>query len=122
MIKVIISGANGRMGKKVYEAIETSNVLKAVCGVDIVENLSNPDYPVYSSFNCVKDKADVIIDFSAPATLDSILDYAINNGCSAVLCSTGYTSEHIQKIQSVRILMMQKQHCLLQPCLPGLLL
>ena len=34
MINVLISGANGRMGKKVFEAAEKSTAVKAVCGID----------------------------------------------------------------------------------------
>ncbi len=98
MVNVLINGANGRMGKKVFEACTLSQNVKAICGVDLIENLTNPDFPVYKNFNDVKEKIDVIIDFSAPASLDAVLNFAINNSCSAVLCSTGYTEEHIQKI------------------------
>ena len=74
MINVLICGANGRMGKKVYDAVSLSNNLKAVCGVDLVENLST-DYPVYSSFEKVTEKVDVVIDFSSPKSLPAILDF-----------------------------------------------
>ena len=98
MVNVLINGANGRMGKKVFEASALSENVKAVCGVDLNENFTNPNFPIYNSFNLVKEKVDVIIDFSAPASLDAVLNFAINNKCSAVLCSTGYTAEHIEKI------------------------
>lgn len=98
MINVLINGANGRMGKKVYEACLCSGDVKAVCGVDLVENFSNTDYPIYSSFDSVKENVDVIIDFSAPASLDFIIDYVNKTGVSAVLCATGYTQTQIEKI------------------------
>ncbi len=99
MINLLINGANGRMGKKVYEASLLSNKLKAVCGVDLIESKSNPDYPVYSSFDNVTEKIDVIIDFSAPASLDGILKFATKNCIPVVLCATGYTQKDIEKIQ-----------------------
>ena len=100
MVRVLINGANGKMGKKVFEACSLSNNVKAVCGVDLTENLSNPDFPVYCGFEAVKEEIDVIIDFSAPASLDAVLKFTLKNKCKAVLCSTGYTKEHLDKIES----------------------
>ncbi len=99
MFNLLINGANGRMGKKVFETSLSSKNVKAICGVDLTENLSNSDFPVYSSFDCVSEKIDVIVDFSAPASLDSILNFAIKNSIPAVLCSTGYKAEHLEKIE-----------------------
>ncbi len=99
MINVLISGALGRMGKKVYEASLLSDNVKAVCGVDIKEDKSNPDYPVYSSFKAVNEKVDVVIDFSASATLGAILEYCTANGTPAVLCATGYQDGDVEKVK-----------------------
>lgn len=99
MINLLISGANGRMGKKVFEASLNSQNIKAVCGVDIKSDCSNKDFPVYDSFSKVKEKIDIVIDFSAPATLDSILEYCLANKVPAVLCATGYTAEQVQKVK-----------------------
>ena len=96
----MINGANGRMGKKVFEACSLSETVKAVCGVDLIENKTNPDFPIYNSFDTVNEKVEVLIDFSAPASLDAVLKFALKNKCAAVLCSTGYTAEHIQKIEN----------------------
>ena len=101
MIKVIIVGANGRMGKKVFEICSQTENVTAVCGIDINENLSNHAFPVFNSFNKIPLKADVIIDFSSPSSLDAVLDYAVSSSTPAVLCSTGYTAEQVEKIKSV---------------------
>lgn len=100
MINVLISGALGRMGKKVFEAATLNENVKAVCGVDLKEDFSLSDFPVYASFDDVKEKVDVLIDFSAPANLDKILEYVLKNNIPAVLCATGYTEEHVQKVKS----------------------
>lgn len=98
MINILISGANGRMGKKVYEsACKNPNVL-AVCGVDIICDCKNSDFPIYDCFDKVKEKVDVVIDFSAPSTLDSILEYCCKNSIPAILCATGYDQEKLDKI------------------------
>lgn len=100
MVNVLISGANGRMGKKVYEACALSDKVTAICGVDLVENLSNKNYPIYSNFDAVNEKIDVVIDFSAPTSLDGILAFASQSKCALVLCSTGYNQSDIEKIKN----------------------
>ena len=100
MINLLISGALGRMGKKVYEACATAEDISPVCGVDRFEDNSNKNFPVYSSFEQVKEKVDVIIDFSAPANLPNILDFCVKNSVPAVLCSTGYSEEDVNAVKT----------------------
>lgn len=97
MIKILISGALGKMGANVISAISTDNEVVAVCGVDRVEDL-NGSIPVYDSFDKVSEQVDVIIDFSSPKALDGILDFISKKGIGAVLCSTGYSSDDLAKI------------------------
>ena len=99
MVNVLISGANGRMGKKVFEAAATSDKVGAICGVDLVANLSE-NFPIYASFNDVKEKVDVVVDFSAPSNLDNILTFCKNKSVNAVLCATGYSEEDLKKIEN----------------------
>ena len=100
MVNVLISGALGRMGKKVFEAtLNHQNLIKAVAGVDIKEDFYNANYPIYDSISKVTEKIDVVVDFSSPNSLDGILNYSLTNGVPAVLCSTGYSEEDIAKIK-----------------------
>lgn len=43
-------------------------------------------------------KADVIIDFSNPALLDDILEYAVKYNTPCVICTTGFSADEIDKI------------------------
>lgn len=99
-MNLLISGALGRMGKKVFDASVLDGELTPVCGVDRFENLENKNFPVYDSYSKVTEKVDVIIDFSAPATLPSLLEYAINNKVPAVLCATGYQQPELDAINN----------------------
>ena len=99
MVKILINGANGRMGKKVKELCLLTDGVQAVCGVDLVENLSDNTYPIYSSFDSVKEDVDVIIDFSSPSSLDNELNFAIKTSTPVVLCPTGFTEDQIEKIK-----------------------
>ena len=99
MVKILISGANGRMGKKVFESALNSADVSAVCGVDIKSDCNNSSFPIYDNFSTVKEEVDVVIDFSAPASLDNILDFCLNKNIPAILCATGYSLEQIEKIK-----------------------
>ncbi len=99
MINVLIHGALGKMGQKVYTACNNTEGVTPLCGVDIVDNFDNANFPVYSSLTKVATKPDVIIDFSRPDSLNCILDYAVKNNVPVVLCTTGLTKEDISKIE-----------------------
>lgn len=96
MIDVIIVGSGGRMGKFVSLGAKKDGNLNIVCGVDKFNN--GESFPVFSNFSEVNVKAHIIIDFSNPALLDSMLEFAINNKIGLVIATTGYSEEQIEKI------------------------
>ena len=98
MINILISGANGRMGKKVFEACAKDNEVKAVCGVDLVDCINN-EFNIYSSFSKVTEKVDVVIDFSSRLNLTNVLEFCVKTGAKAILCATGMTEEDIALIK-----------------------
>ncbi len=97
MINILICGIGGKMGRAVYSLLGEEGNAKAVCGVD-VHAPEDIKIPVYKSFNEVKEKVDVIIDFSSPAVLKSELDWAVQNGAGVVLGPTGYNEEQLKLI------------------------
>lgn len=101
MIKVLISGALGKMGKKVFDACKISENVTAVCGVDIKEDFSNENFPVYQDFTSVKETVDVIIDFSSPLNFDRLTAYIEEKKIPAVLCATGYSEEQNDKVKEL---------------------
>ncbi len=97
MLKVILSGACGRMGAQVTSLAESRNV-KIVAGVD-VNIRSDMPYPVYPDFSLVTEAADAIIDFSRPEGLHAILQYALAKKLPCVLCATGYNESDLAAIK-----------------------
>ena len=92
MIKILLSGAHGRMGKAVLAATEsTSGRLEVISGVDIADG--NSTFPVYHDINLTVEKPDVIIDFSHHTSLPSIMEYAVKHNVPAVIATTGHTEE-----------------------------
>ncbi len=53
------------------------------------------------NFDNVKEKADVIIDFSNPANLDMIIDYVKKTKTPVVFATTGYTDSELEKINEL---------------------
>lgn len=98
MIKAILCGASGKMGGFVAAAAEADGEIRVVAGVDKINN--GEKFPIFSSFSDINVKADVIIDFSNPALLDDLLDYAVKNNIPAVIATTGYSDSQIEKIRS----------------------
>ena len=98
MIKVLINGCNGKMGQEVIKAIHDNEKFTVLNGVDKEEN---PDYifPVYTNKNDIKEKPDVIIDFSIPVATMQILEYAKSNKVPIVIATTGLSEEQKQKIK-----------------------
>lgn len=98
MTDIILCGANGRMGKFITDAVLKRDDIRIVAGVDL-NTEACAGFPVFSSISDVNIPADVIVDFSHPALLDSILDYVKEKKVPAVLATTGYSAEATAKIR-----------------------
>ncbi len=96
-VKILISGASGKMGHAVAAAIAGREDCTVSAGVDI-RTEPYGDFPIFRSFSELKEKPDVIIDFSDPAILDDLLEYCLVNGVPAVLATTGYQEAQIAAI------------------------
>ena len=92
-MKIILCGACGKMGKMISELAGA----QIVCGVDL--HPSPMPYPVYQSFDEIKEQADCLIDFSSATNLKERLDYCKKNHLPAVLASTGYTEADCKLIE-----------------------
>ena len=98
MVRLIINGANGFMGQVVANIAKQDPDVHVVCGVDMFPARFKNDFPVYASYDMVIEKADVLIDFSRPEALPSIIDYVKSSGIAAVLCTTGYSKDEQARI------------------------
>lgn len=99
MVNITISGANGKMGKVIASVISEREDCKVISGIDIVTDTAC-DFPVYARPDELPVKPDVIIDFSHPSALNSLLEYCLSTGTAVVLATTGYTDEDIVKIKN----------------------
>lgn len=98
MTNIVISGANGKMGKVINNVISLRDDCRVIAGIDI-NTESYADFPIFASPDMLPEKPDVIIDFSHPSALDSLIGYALSTGTPLVLATTGYSDEQIEKIK-----------------------
>lgn len=97
MTKIILCGANGKMGHVIQSVVAGRDVCEIVAGVDI--NTESTGFPVYSTFGEIKETADVIIDFSNPALLDSMLAFSEDKKIPVVIATTGYDDKQKKQIE-----------------------
>ncbi|WP_454969667.1 4-hydroxy-tetrahydrodipicolinate reductase [Eubacterium sp.] len=97
MTRIILSGCCGKMGGVIQNIVANRDDATIVAGVDKFNN-NMTDFPVYESILDVKEEADVVIDFSNPSLLDSLLEYGKNTKTALVIATTGYDDCQKKKI------------------------
>jgi len=99
MTKVLVYGCNGFMGHVVCDLIREMDQVEVAAGVDVKEP-EHASYPFFPSLEEVSTEVDVIIDFSAAAAVDSVLDYAVEKRIPLVECTTGLSAEQIAHLEN----------------------
>lgn len=99
MINILLIGCNGRMGKVITGVLSADEAARVVCGYDI--NTASSGYPVYDDLSLVREKADVVIDFSNPACLDSVVDFCAERKIPLVEATTGLSAEQTDKVKAL---------------------
>lgn len=92
-----IHGICGKMGKTVLQLAQTEKKIQSIIGID--NKIEDLQLPIYANLKELSQKIDVIIDFSTPTALDTLLSYAIDTKAPIVLATTGYTAVEQQKIE-----------------------
>lgn len=98
MVRVIMHGCNGAMGRVITELAAEDTELEIVAGVDVAGG-ENPNYPVFTSLKDCSVEADVIVDFASAAAVDGLLDYCEEHQMPLVLCTTGLSQAQTARVQ-----------------------
>ena len=92
MLKILLSGCNGKMGHVIVDLVNKSENFTICCGFD--KDISNNlGFPVFSDVKAIDIKPDIIIDFSIPIASLNILDFAVKNNIPIVIATTGFSKE-----------------------------
>lgn len=94
MIKAIMCGCNGHMGRVITDLCRADAGIEIVAGIDKYDGIPN-DYPVFASVNDCDAEADVVIDFSNASVVDDLLLYCAKKQIPVVLCTTGLSEQQL---------------------------
>ncbi len=97
MVRMIMHGCNGAMGRVITGLAAEDPDIEIVAGIDVT---SGPDqgYQVFDSLNACDVQADVVVDFASAKAADGLLDYCGAHGLPLVLCTTGLSEEQIIRV------------------------
>ena len=95
MIKVLINGAAGRMGRTVTGLVEADPDMEVAAKVDA---FGKEEEGYVNDINDVTAECDVVIDFSFHTSAPALMDWCVKNNVPAVVATTGHTDEEKQAI------------------------
>ena len=97
MVRLILSGCNGHMGRAVANLCDADPELEVAAGIDVLGQPGG-QFPVYSSPAACPVPGDVLVDFSHPSALDALLEFCLERSMPAVLATTGYSEQQLEQI------------------------
>ncbi len=98
MVKMIMHGCNGAMGRVITDLAKDMDGIEIVAGIDLNTEVQQA-YPVFASLDACDVKADVIVDFASAKAVDHLLDYCAANQMPVVLCTTGLSETQLAKVK-----------------------
>lgn len=98
MLKVMVNGCSGKMGKIVCDLVKKNENLVLKSGFD-KQSINTFDFPVFNQIQDITEKPDVIIDFSIPIATFKILEYAVEKHVPIVIATTGFSESEEEKIK-----------------------
>ncbi len=98
-MKVIVSGALGKMGRQILSLLEAGkNGMTLAAGVDIGADGTDPR--IVKTLTDLTGDADIIIDFSHHTATHDLLTYAVEKKLPLILATTGHTAEELTEIKA----------------------
>lgn len=88
-IKVGVLGAQGRVGKAIVEGVNAEDDLELVAEISRGDDLQQ----------LVDNHAEVIVDFTQPASVMGNLEFCIANGIHCVVGTTGFDKERLDQVE-----------------------
>ena len=98
MIRILLSGCNGKMGRVITSIAHYREDVKIVAGYDLNDSIAN-DYPVFTQLDQCNVAVDVMIDFSHPSAMSQVLSYALSRKIPLVMATTGIPDEQVSRLK-----------------------
>ena len=96
MIRIVLNGCSGKMGKMITECSKNFSGLEIIAGIDKFP--SDTSYPIFENVQDLNIEYDVLLDFSRADALHNLLDITEKTNKPLVICSTGFTQEDLDLI------------------------
>lgn len=97
MIQILLNGCCGKMGKVITDVISQFPDLNIIAGVD--KYPCDTQFPVFTSLSNINTTYDVLLDFSRPTSLESLILLSEKTKKPLILCTTGYSSSDLDLIK-----------------------
>lgn len=97
MIKLIVSGILGRMGKEIIALSKEFDDINIIAGFD--EKKNNTAIPIKDNIDGLPKKFDAMVDFSSPKASLEILQFSSENNKPVVIGTTGFTFKEEKAIE-----------------------
>lgn len=98
MIRILINGCNGTMGRVLADMAKADSNIQVVAGVDPAAQMDGFSFPVFTTFAEVDQDVDVVIDFSIPEALDHVLEGTRRLNAALIIATTGLTEDDKARI------------------------
>ncbi len=89
-IRVVVNGANGRMGREVVQAVQAAADMELVGECDLGDDLVG---------TARLTQAEVIVDFTVPSAAMENARKILDTGCAGVIGTTGFTQTDIVELR-----------------------
>lgn len=97
-MRVILNGANGRMGKTLTSLLLAGQEESSLAAAVDINSAAYAAFPIYESLWDFNGEADIIIDFTKHTCIGGLLEYALVKKLPVVVATTGHTDEEMQQI------------------------
>ncbi|MDE0427986.1 MAG: 4-hydroxy-tetrahydrodipicolinate reductase [Candidatus Poribacteria bacterium] len=113
MVRVIINGACGRMGRLIIQSVAQQEDMKLVGAIEypehpqigsdagVVAGMSETGIAITSELDDVIESADVVIEFSSPGATVQHLRQVVAADKAMVIATTGYTPDELATINAL---------------------
>jgi 4-hydroxy-tetrahydrodipicolinate reductase len=96
MVKIVLNGCSGKMGKMITECALKFKGLEIIAGIDKFPSIA--PYPIFETLQDLDIDYDVLLDFSRADALHDLLELTEKTNKPLVICSTGFTQEDLALI------------------------
>jgi 4-hydroxy-tetrahydrodipicolinate reductase len=100
MLRILMNGCGGRMGRVITNLTKDMPEAEVVAGCDIKPPDSS-SFPVYKNIGDCTDIVDVVIDFSHPSAFSDVTSFCAGRRIPLVMATTGLSKEQVNELSII---------------------